>query len=273
MKTKTHFFILIILIIISCKQNNNDQTLNTTQSKTDSLTDNSDVTLSSIDFETYVADGMFLKGDVKLFDNNQNLIGKLVITDIEPTQIIEKSIKMYNLGDTDDECQKAYFLKIKYKSTDYIVFGDQVYEINKKQRFNTYNEKREKLTLFPITNFKIGVSDEEGFTGCDDFSILVLFNEKTNQYFLIKYPENDDLRSNSEYKYAMLFHDDGSEDKVYKISMIKDTLVIGIKSIYQEGGGAFNIKAKLSANFPESKITDRIRYELDEDLYKLDKIK
>ncbi|MFZ4413489.1 MAG: hypothetical protein ACOYOV_10435 [Bacteroidales bacterium] len=273
MKTKTNIFILIFTLFISCSQNNTDQTLKTNVSTTDTLVNNSIDIGGRIELSKYVNEGIFLKGEIRLFDNNQKIIGKLNISEIEPIQIIEKSIKMFNLGDTTDKCQKAYFLKIKYKNTEYFVFGDEVYEINKKQRFTTYNEKKEKLTLFPITNFKMGASDEEGLTQCDDYSILVLFNENKNHYLLIKYPENEERDKNPYLKYALLFHDDGAEDKIYKVTMIKDTLVIGIKTIGQEGGGAFNIKAKLTSDFPKSFITDEIRYELDEDLYKLDKLK
>ena len=143
MKTQINIFILVIIFFISCKQNNN--TIKTDGNKTDTLVNNSIGIGGRIEFSKYVKDGMFLKGEVKLFDNNQKIIGKLVITEIEPTQIIEKSIKMFNLGDTNNECQRAYFLKIKFKNTEYIIFGDQIYEINKEQRFNTYNEKKEKL--------------------------------------------------------------------------------------------------------------------------------
>ncbi|GAB1360636.1 hypothetical protein MASR1M31_24550 [Porphyromonadaceae bacterium] len=53
----------------------------------------------------------------------------------------------------------------------------------------------------------------------------------------------------------------------------QDTLVIGIKATYQEGGSIFNMKAKLLGDFPETSLSDRVRFETDEELKKMDKIK
>jgi len=111
----------------------------------------------------------------------------------------------------------------------------------------------------------LGASDEEGITDCDDYSILVLFNEKNNHYSMIKYPENEENNTDPNKKYALLFHDDEEEDLICKLTMIKDTLVIGIKSTGQVYGFTFNIKAKLSSDFPKSIITDRLEYERDVD--------
>ena len=49
--------------------------------------------------------------------------------------------------------------------------------------------------------------------------------------------------------------------------------MIGIKATYQEGGSVFNLKVKLSGELPETKISDRIRFETDEELKKMDEIK
>jgi hypothetical protein len=119
----------------------------------------------------------------------------------------------------------------------------------------------------------MGASDEDGLTGCDDYSLLVLLNNKKKQYSLMKYPKNEDIHGEAANKFASLFHDDGSEEKIYKVTVKQDTLVIGIKAIYQEGGSVFNLKAKLSDELPETRISDRIRFETDDELRKMDEIK
>lgn len=270
---KILIYISALLLLISCGQKSKISTAESKIIEKDSLPETSNLPVSNIVFKQYVVDGIFLKGKVRLFDNNLKSIGKLEIAKITPVQIFEKSAKMYNIQGETDNCEKANFLKVKYIDKDYIVFGQDVYEINNQQKFSTQNEKEEKLILFPITNFEMGASDEDGLTCCDDFSLLVLLYENRNQYSLMKFPENEDIHDMAASKYASLFHDDASEEKIYKVSIKRDTLIIGIKAIYQEGGSTFNLKAKLSGKLPETIISDRIRFETEEELKKMDEIK
>lgn len=270
---KALIYILTLLLLISCGQKTNNSTTESKIIKNDSIVKISNLTESKIEFKRYVVDGIVLKGDFRTFDNDKHIKEKLKVDQMAFVQILEKSTKMYNIEGKTDNCEKAFFLKVKYLDKEYTVFGQDVYEINKQQKFCTQNEKQEKLTLFPITNFEMGASDEDGLTGCDDYSLLVLQNEKENKYILMKYPNNEDVHGKATNKYASLFHDDGSEEKIYKLTVKQDTLVIGIKATYQEGGSVFNIKAKLSGDFPETSISDRVRFETDEELKKMDKIK
>lgn len=270
---KTLLYISTLLLLMSCGQKTNNSNTELMTIKNDSIVTTSNLTESKIEFKKYVVDGMFLKGKIRIFDNEMKIKEKLEVDKITHVQILEKSTKMYNVEGNTDNCERAYFLKVKYQDKDYTVFGQDVYQINDKQKISTQNKNKEKLTLFPITNFKIGASDEEGLTTCDDYSLLVLLNEKKNQYSLMKYPNNEDIHGEAANKYASLFHDDSSEEKIYKLTVKQDTLVIGIKATYQEGGSVFNLKVKLSGELPDTKISDRIRFETDEELKKMDEIK
>jgi hypothetical protein len=274
MKMKTSLYILALLLLISCGQKSSNKTTKTFESAVDIVADSSKVSEHNNELKKYIADGLFLKGTVRLFDTNQKRIGKLEISEIGPTFIIEKSKKMFNLDGDTDNCQKAFFLKVKYKNKEYIVFGQDVYEINQDQKFTTLNKKNEKITLFPITNFKMGAMDEDGLTDCEDYSILVLHNNSKNHYSLIKYPKSEFNWREPKLSQAVLFHDSSVEEKIYKIFMNKDTLIIGIKATYQEGGSVYNIKTILTKDFPESEITDTIKFETNENLQKkMDEIK
>lgn len=270
---RTLLYLSTFILIMSCGQKTNNVTNKSNTIGNDSIDKTSNLEKSNIEFKKYVADGMLLKGEIRIFDNGKQIKEKLEVNKITPVQILEKSTKMYNVEGKTDNCEKAFFLKVKYHDIDYTIFGQDVYEINNQQKFTTQNEKQEKLTLFPITNFEMGASDEDGLTGCDDYSLLVLLNEKENQYTLMKYPDNEDIHGETTNKYASLFHDDGSEEKIYKLTVKQDTLIIGIKAIYQEGGSVFNLKAKLSGELPETSISGRIRFETDEELKKMDEIK
>jgi hypothetical protein len=270
---KTLLYTLTILLIMSCGQRNNNSLTESKTSDKDSTTETLALTEDKIEFSKYVADGMFLKGSVQIFDNELKSIGKLEINSITIVQILEKSTKMYNIEGKPDKCDKANFLKVKYRGNDYTVFGQEVYEINNQQKFSTQNDKNEKLTLFPITNFEMGAADEIGLSECDEYSLLMLHNESKNHYTLMKYPSNEDIHGRDRNKYASLFNDDMSEEKIYKLTTAQDTLIIGIKAKYQMGGSVFNLNVILSKEFPETRISDRVRFETDEELKKMDEYK
>jgi hypothetical protein len=270
---KTLLYISTLLILMSCGHKTNNSTADLKTNVNDSIIKTSNLTENKIEFNKYFVDGIFLKGRIRLFDNEQKTKGKLVVDKITNVQILEKSSKMYNLDGNTDDCEKAYFLKVKYQGKDYTVFGQDVYEINNLQKFSAENEKNEKLTLFPITNLKMGVGYEGNFTGCNDYSLLVLQYGNKQHYSLLKYPNNDDTRGKAVGKFAILFHDDMSEAKIYKTTINQDTLIIGIKEIYQEGGSIYNMKANLSGELPETIISDRISFETDEELRKMDEFK
>ena len=270
---KTLLYILTLLLLMSCGQKTNNSTTELMTNRNDSIVTTSNLTESKIEFKKYAVDGMLLKGKIRIFDNNLKIKENLEVNEITLVQILEKSTKMYNVDGNTDNCEKAYFLKIKFQGKDYTVFGQDVYEINNQQKFSIENGKNEKLTLFPITNLKMGVGYEGDFTGCNDYSLLVLQYGNKQHYSLLKYPNNDDTRGKAVGKYAILFHDDMSEAKIYKTTISQDTLIIGIKEIYQEGGSIYNMKANLSDELPETIISDRISFETDEELKRMDEYK
>jgi hypothetical protein len=272
---KTLLYISTLLLLISCGQKNNNQARKTLKSVVDTLVDNSKITDKNIELKKYIADGLLLKGEFSIFDNNLTRIGKLQITKIEPAQIIGKSTKLYNIDGSSIDCEKAYFIKIKYQSKEYVVFGQDIFEIKKNPKFIIFNEKKEKLNFIQISNFKLGDTYDGGLSGCAVYSILVLWNERNNHYSLIKFPENEDIHTgNSALKQAVLFHDDSADEKIYKVTMRQDTLVIGIKAIYQEGGSVFNLKTVISTDFPKSEKSDKIVFDTNENLEKkMDEIK
>ena len=270
---KTLLYILTLLLLMSCGQKTNNSTTELMTNKNDSIVTTSNLTESKIEFKKYVVDGMFLKGKIRIFDNNLKIKENLEVDKITLVQILEKSSKMYNVDENTDDCEKAYFIKVKYQGKDYTVFGQDVYEINNQQKFSVENGKNEKLTLFPITNLKMGVGYEGDFTGCNDYSLLVLQYGNKQHYSLLKYPNNDNTRGKAVGKYAILFHDDMSEAKIYKTTISQDTLINGIKEIYQEGGSIYNMKANLSDELLETIISDRISFETDEELKRMDEYK
>ena len=269
---KTLLCTSIFLLFISCQSKHNNKSAELISTVTDKIVTPPTVTENKVEFKKHVADGMFLIGNVHTYNDDLKSTEKLQIDTISTVQILELSSKMYNIEGKPDKCDKAYFVKVKFQDKDYIVFGQDVYEINNTQKFQTQTDKNVNLSIFPITNFEMGASDEIGLSGCDDFSLLMLQFGIKNHFTLMKYPMNEDIHGESAHKYATLFHDDGADEKIYKVMAIQDTLIIGIKAIYQMGGSVFNLKVSFSNPFPETRISDRVRF-TDDELKKMDEIK
>jgi hypothetical protein len=247
--------ISIIVILFSCKEKVSK--IDDLNIKTDSLTNIKVDNVEVVKFENYQKDGILLKGNFKIYDENLNEIEELKISEIKKVLILGKTKNRYNLKNSKDYCEKACFLKVNYKNEEIILFGQTVYEINKEKIFPFTNPNGEKCSIFPITNFEMGASDEDGLTDCDDYSVIIIENERNKSYSIISYPQNENIHNNPELKKGVLFHDDGSEEKIYKVSIKNDTLVIGIKAEYQEGGAIFNLKTTFKNKFSNTIISDK----------------
>lgn len=252
--------IFILLLILSCGNKSENKTEKESEIKTDTLSNSTnEKEETKITFEKYTKDGILLNGEITLFDDKLNKIGKIEIKEISKVQILEKSTNIYNIESSKDYCLKSNFIKINYKSKNYTIFGREIYEINDKEKFDFQNEKKENFTIFPITNFEMGGSDDDGLTSCDDFSYLVVYNKTNNKYSTISSPKNQENHSNE--KFANLLHDDGSEEKIYHVKMVKDSLILGIKVSYQEEYGSFYLRTSFKDNFKNSIITNKNRFE------------
>lgn len=259
---KKILFILLPLFVMSCGSK--------TESKLNQVRENKSTTSNNIEekkevpkitFEKYAKEGILLMGNVTVFDENLEQIGKLEIEDNSKVQISEKSTAIFNIDKSKDYCLKSNFLKIYYKGKKHIVFGREVYEINNTGKVDFQNELNEEFSIFPITNFEMGAYDDgiDGSTGCDDYSYLIIFDKKSKKYSTIIDPKNQEGGSTA--KFANLVHDDGSLEKIYNVKVSKDSLIVQIKVSYQEGYGSFNLKSNFKDNFRNSIISNRNRFD------------
>jgi len=259
---KNLVLVSLIVLIVSCNNKTESKENKASEIKQESnLKFESKTSENYLKFEKYFKEGLLLRGQVKLFDKKLNQVGQIQVEEITAVQILEKSTERYNIGKSTDYCSKANLLKVKYKDNDYLVFGQDVYEINQNEVSDLPNNL---FVVFPVTNFEMGASDEEGLTDCDEYSYLIVFNKKTNKYLTIEIPDNqENIRSQ---KFASLIHDDGLAEKIYSIKMIHDVLILGIKISYQEGYGSYFLKTNSTDNFIKSIITDHNRFD-DESKY------
>lgn len=254
--------IVIFLLFICCKKSETEQSSIDFENKSQKLIKSNDtLNAGKVVFEKHPSSGIIIYQNNRLFDENLNEIGQIYSKGFEKVQILERTKIMYNLKNSSEYCEKAYFIKIKYDNKECIVFGKEVFEIDKEQIFSFQNIDGDKFSLFPVANFKMGASDENGLTGCDDYSFLIIENESNQTFTSINYPINGNSHNIRKLEKAVLIHDDSADERIQNVSIKNDTLVIGIKAIYQEGGSTFNLKTTFKNNFSKSIITDKVNFE------------
>lgn len=178
--------------------------------------------------------------------------------------IVGISKNMFNLKGQDDKCLKAHFVKIELDSKSYIVFGRDVFVIEREKEKRIQNVRKEEWAVYPIKPLQMGASDEGGLTECDEYSYIVMKYNKTGRTTLLQYPKNDSLRMQSGLKYAALYNDDMSDDVISSLDFNNDTLYMNIQSQGQEGGHTYTIKAHAYSKLPYTEIINLIRFETDE---------
>lgn len=223
----------------------------------------------SIVFKNHKGFGIVINKTIPVFDDNLTETGKLTFDRLEKVQLTAVTKAMYNLKGSSEYCDKANFVKILHKGRPYTVFGKDVYEIDAQQTFPFQNPQGETFAVFSAAHFEMGASDEDGLTDCDEYSILVVENKNANTYILIGYPANENIHNRHDLKKAVLFNDDGSSEEIYSVTATRDTVSIGIKATYQEGGSACKLNTAFKDNFSKSVISGFQRYEEDE----LDRLK
>ncbi|ESU20963.1 hypothetical protein FCR2A7T_07350 [Flavobacterium cauense R2A-7] len=262
---KIQITFIILLFFISCKKDDTEKSIQNLENQSQNLIKSTDTSkIGKVVFEKHPAFGIIIYQNHSLFDENLNEIGQIYSKGFEKVHIVERTKMMYNLKNSSEDCEKAYFIKIKYNNQECIIFGKEVFEINTEQLFSFKNLDGEKFSLFPVTNFEMGASDENGLTGCDDYSILIIENKTRQNFASIRYPINGTNRNIQKLEKAVLIHDEGSDEIIQNVSIKNDTLVIGIKAIYQEGGSSYNLKTTFKDNFSKSIITDKINFEEEE---------
>ena len=135
------------------------------ETETSKTVGNSKEKVEFVKHQTY---GIILNQNNRLFDENLKEIGSIYSLGFEKVQILEITKIMYNLEKSSDICEKAYFVKIKYNNKDCVIFGKEIFEINNQQLFRFQNTKGDVFSIFPVTNFEMGASNDDGLTGCDN---------------------------------------------------------------------------------------------------------
>lgn len=271
---KIVIFISCFLCVLSCKeQSKNDKTKEVNISETleilETLKENKEEhnviqetalhqvvdkdTLpedQSFSFVDYKKDGLILPATYEVYNNSFNSIGQLNIDSILPIKIIRKSLKKHPKFLEQDYCEWSNFIELNYENDTIIVFGKSILEISFTE-MRVLNDSN-MISLILAENFTMEAADDDGLTGCDDFSYIFIKPEKMGYSYI--QPAED----KGQLGFGMLAHDEGMSERISTIQVNQDTLILSVNVGYQEGTGGYNMKI-----FKEKKwyytISDRKR--------------
>ncbi len=123
-------------------------------------------------------------------------------------------------------CDYAKFVKVTYKNQEYILFGNNVLDIEKVEELN-YQTK--KIKLIKAVDYSLGCADEDGLTFCaEDFSYLLI-------------QDNNTISTIGRDEIMVYAHNDGIYETEGKYSVLNDSIKTEVSQSFQEGTGKYNL--------------------------------
>lgn len=223
--------ILSLIILFSCGRQENKMKQETSE-KSESVKTETDQT--KITFNKVNGKGILLGDNIKLLDENYKEIKDISYLVEQFVEITDVSYKYHKLKPTDDYCKEFKYVKIKTKDLDGYVDGRKIYEPIKKTQNKIMKIDNYEVSFIATSYFGIGVSDDDGLTGCSINTPVVFSDRSVNYEGLVKMVKNKNYEDN--YPYFELKDDDGANDVILKIDKQGDKYLLKIKRTYQEGG-------------------------------------
>jgi len=212
-------------ILISCNQsvtNHDISVIDSSQAIDSNKLAGAKDTNVVVSFLKYYKSGLLLPGKYKTYNAQIVSNGELSVDKIQELSIIEKSKNKHPHISGEDYCKWSNYLKIVYSSDTLIVFGNNVLEIT--SEYKELKLTSDTIALLLANNFTMEAADDDGLTGCDDFSYIVV-ESSSDEYELI-------------YK---ITHDEGMNEYIKNINISGDTVKLNIQIGYQEGTGSYNL--------------------------------
>lgn len=184
-------------------------------------------------FISYERSGVLPPASFIKYNDRLDSIGSLSVKQFESVKILKKTYGKLPLHPEDDYCDYMNFLKVVVDKDTSILSGGNVLEIT--DFYNRLQLKNDTVNLILAENFLMKSADDDGLTGCADFSYLLIEDDNIFSYVS---PQNN---SDNLTETTLLYHNDGIEQKIKDIKAIGDTLILEISEIYQDGRGSRDI--------------------------------
>lgn len=245
--------ILSLILLISCGQQERKTKQETTE-KVEGIT--TDANQTEITFYKVNRKGILLGNNIKLLDENFKEIKDVSYLNEQFVDITEISDKYYKIKPTDDYCEEFKYVKIKAKDFEGYVDGRKIYEQIKDTKNKNAKIDNNEVSFIATTYFGIGVSDDDGLTGCSINTPVVFSSKSANYKGLVKMVKNKYYED--KYPYFELKEDDMANDEILSIEKQADKYILSIRRVYQEGGA--NMKVVIYKNENNKYVAEIIEY-------------
>ena len=230
--------LLPLILFISCGQAK-------TTNKKDKLALTESNNTDTIKYLQLSNKAVLLGSDLKLLDKNYKIIKDISNFNGKIIEITAVSKYYQKLKPTDDFCEDFKYVKVKSKEFEGIVDGRRVYATIESDQNRTIEIGQNKIVLTVTRNFGIGVTNEEGLTGCTVYSPILLQDKSSDYEGLIEMVKNKLNDSHLVYyPYYELKDDDGATDKIETIENKDNKIILAIKRIYQEGSAKLLVQIR-----------------------------
>jgi hypothetical protein len=192
-----------------------------------------DTSANNVIFYKVNGKGILLGSNIKLLDEKFKEIKDISYLNEQFADVTEVSDKYHKIRPTDDYCQEFKYVKIKTKDFEGYVDGRKIYELIKHTQNKTVKIDNNEVSFVTTSYFGIGVSDDDGLTGCSIKTPVVFSDKSVNYEGLVKMVKNKNYEDN--YPYFELQDDDGANDEILSIDKQDDKYLLKIKRTYQEG--------------------------------------
>ena len=267
MKNLTSAFLFLLLHFVwGCDSKSQNASSSEDRAGNDSLgTSVADsISRSQIIFVAYKREGfIFPNSRLNVYGEDLVRAQSIQIDSIEPVSVIGMTTQKFLENPNDEFCTRSNFIKVYQadsKRQEKIFFGQWVYEIERIQKVS-YPKAGDVLQLFEVSNLSMEVADStRGYlelTGCAPVRMLLIKSADDSRPSFIKWMGSQDKIEKFPDGYVGLQNDDGGSDEIISVEAHEDTVIVNIKSTFQEGGETSKLKIIGNAGAYFALITDR----------------
>ena len=211
-----------IALLTSCGQQETKTNVKTTEN-IESVT--KDTTDQKITFHKVNGKAILLGDNIQLLDKNFDGVKDISYLNGRFVEVVEVSDKYQKAKPRDDYCQQFKYVKIK--DVEGYIDGRKLYELIKHIQNKIVKIDNNEISFIATTYFGIGVSDDDGLTGCS-INTPIVFSDKNDKYEgLVKMVKNKNYES--DYPYFELKNDDGANDQILSVNQQDGKYFLKIK--------------------------------------------
>lgn len=167
-------------------------------------------------------------------------------------------------GQLDTLCQSYPMVEVRTEDnrTGWI-FGQYVFRIldqyeNIPETSSTVQWKGVHYRIKACRNFGMGVSDEDGLTGCDEFYPVVLIEQQSARAYPVSLHDAD--KGSGDFRFWNLGADVNGVELVENISVRDDRLIVGIKAYMMEGCRHYSVEVRQNGAQFTAQVVNAQRY-------------